>query len=166
LQELSDKLIEYRLELLIHLDIQIGQTIGMDVFAHNDSDFVVLSQYRLLLSELGGYILGPSQTSAGTKRLSNLLRSKKWGSKVIVDYLCLQAEYRLCKLKELGEDRLVVWDESELEKPESMAIVGLLPVHSSKADRLKRIKPRYYNPRLFDHCAWDTLDKYLVDGSF
>jgi len=133
------------LELLIHLDIQIRQTVGMDVFMNNDSDFVVSLQPVWGVVELGSYILSPSQASAGTKRLSNLLRSKKWGSEMIVNYLCLQTEHRLCELKELGEDRLVIWDESELEKPESMAIAGLSPVHSSKADRLKRIKPRYYN---------------------
>jgi len=63
-----------------------------------------------------------------------------------MDYPCLQVEYRLCELKELGEDELTVYDESKLEKPESMAITGLSLVHSSKADRLKRIKLRYYNP--------------------
>ena len=33
-----------------------------------------------------------------------------------------------------------------LEKPESIALEGLGPVRSSKAARLKRIKPGYYNP--------------------
>ena len=33
-----------------------------------------------------------------------------------------------------------------LEKPESSALEGLGPVRSSKAARLKRIKPGYYNP--------------------
>jgi len=32
----------------------------------------------LLLSELGGYLCGHSKAPAGTKRISNLLRSKKW----------------------------------------------------------------------------------------
>jgi len=41
----------------------------------------------LLLSELGGYICGPSHAPAGTKRISNLLRSKKWTSKLIDDFL-------------------------------------------------------------------------------
>ncbi len=33
----------------------------------------------LLLSELGGYLLSPAQAQAGTKRISNLLRSRRWG---------------------------------------------------------------------------------------
>ena len=41
---------------------------------------------------------------------------------------------------------LAIWDESVLEKPESIALEGLCPVRSSKAARLKRIKPGYYNP--------------------
>ena len=32
----------------------------------------------LLLSELGAYMLTPDRAPAGTKRLSNLLRSPKW----------------------------------------------------------------------------------------
>jgi hypothetical protein len=32
----------------------------------------------LLLSELGAFITSPAQAPAGTKRLSNLLRSEKW----------------------------------------------------------------------------------------
>ena len=35
-------------------------------------------QYGLLLSELGAFLLSPDRAPAGTKRLSNLLRSKKW----------------------------------------------------------------------------------------
>jgi hypothetical protein len=42
----------------------------------------IIVQFRqstqgLLLSELGGYLLSPDRGSAGTKRLSNLLRSQK-----------------------------------------------------------------------------------------
>src|SRR4051794_21481900 len=37
----------------------------------------------LLLSELGGYLLSPEHAPAGTKRLSNLLRSKNWTHKRI-----------------------------------------------------------------------------------
>jgi len=45
-----------------------------------------------------------------------------------------------------GKTALVIWDESVIEKPESIALEGLGPVRSSKAARLKRIKPGYYNP--------------------
>jgi hypothetical protein len=40
------------------------------------------SSHGLLLSELGSYITSPSQAPAGTKRLSNLLRSAQWASTV------------------------------------------------------------------------------------
>jgi hypothetical protein len=32
----------------------------------------------LLLSELGGYLLGPDQAPAGTKRISNLVHAADW----------------------------------------------------------------------------------------
>ena len=35
------------------------------------------STQGLLLSELGGYLLAPAHAPAGTKRISNLLRSKR-----------------------------------------------------------------------------------------
>src|SRR5687768_12662599 len=37
-------------------------------------------QYGLLLAELGAFLLSPDRAPAGTKRLSNLLRSPKWQS--------------------------------------------------------------------------------------
>ena len=40
----------------------------------------------LLLSELGGYICGFAHAPAGTKRISNLLRSKKWLASLIHDH--------------------------------------------------------------------------------
>ncbi len=49
-------------------------------------------------------------------------------------------------LEEAGEEALVIWDESVLEKPESIAAEGLCAVRSTKAARLKRIKPGYFNP--------------------
>lgn len=104
------------------------------------------SQYGLLLSELGGYILSPAQAPAGTKRLSNLLRSKKWTYRIIERFLWRRADRRVTQLLDEGETALVVWDESVWEKPESVASEGLCAVRSSKAQRLKRIKPGFYNP--------------------
>jgi hypothetical protein len=34
--------------------------------------------HGLLLSELGGYLLGSEQCQAGTKRISNLVHSQRW----------------------------------------------------------------------------------------
>lgn len=100
----------------------------------------------LLLSELGGYLLGPERCQAGTKRLSNLLHSKKWKAKRIVKFLWRQGNRRVSQLQAAGERPLVLWDESILEKPESLAAERLCAVRSSKAVRLKRIKPGYFNP--------------------
>ncbi|NEU69987.1 hypothetical protein GK091_24110 [Spirosoma agri] len=40
----------------------------------------------------------------------------------------------------------MLWDESVVEKPESIRSEGLCAVRSSKAKRLKRIKPGFFNP--------------------
>jgi hypothetical protein len=44
------------------------------------------------------------------------------------------------------EEVYVIWDESVIEKPESLKAERLCAVRSVKARRLKRIKPGYYNP--------------------
>ena len=104
------------------------------------------SRSGLLLSELGAHILSPSQAPAGTKRLSNLLRSPKWSHTLLERFLWHRAEEWLSQLEYAGEPALAIWDESVLEKPESISLEGLCPVRSSKAARLKRIKPGYYHP--------------------
>ena len=104
------------------------------------------SRSGLLLSELGSHILSPAQAPAGTKRLSNLLRSPKWCHTLLERFLWQRADQELTRLEERSELALAIWDESVLEKPESIALEGLCPVRSSKAARLKRIKPGYYNP--------------------
>jgi len=111
----------------------------------------VIIQFRnqahgLLLSELGGYLLSPDQAPAGTKRLSNLLRCTKWHYTLIERFLWVRARERVEQLAQQGEDVLALWDESVLEKSESIEVEGLCAVRSSKAARLKRIKPGYFNP--------------------
>jgi hypothetical protein len=100
--------------------------------------------HGLLLSELGGYLLAPEHAPAGTKRLSNLLRSPKWSARLIADWLWQQADQRLAALEATGEDALAVWDESVLAKPERLALEGLCAVRSSKAHRLTHIKPGFF----------------------
>jgi hypothetical protein len=104
------------------------------------------STHGLLLSELGAYITSPAHAPAGTKRLSNLLRSTKWGYELIAQFLWNQAKQRMAALKDSGQEGLLVWDDSILEKAESIALEGLCAVRSSVAARLKRIKPGYFNP--------------------
>jgi hypothetical protein len=102
--------------------------------------------HGLLLSELGGYLLSPEHAPAGTKRLSNLLRCNKWTSDAIDDFLWQQAKERQTVLVQAGKPVLMLWDESVLEKPESLKAEGLCPVRSAKSARLKRIKPGFYTP--------------------
>lgn len=110
---------------------------------------IVMHRHRnhgLLLSELGGYLLEPGHCQAGTKRISNLLHSQRWEATLIEEYLWQQGSQKVNELWGAGERPLVIWDESVLEKPESLQAEGLCAVRSSKAGRLKRIKPGYYNP--------------------
>ena len=110
---------------------------------------IILHRHRnhgLLLSELGGYLLGAEQCRAGTKRISNLIHTKKWNAGVIEDFFWKHATQRVEELWEQEERPLVIWDESVLEKPESLQAEGLCAVRSSKALRLKRIKPGFFNP--------------------
>lgn len=103
-------------------------------------------QQGLLLSELGGYLLSPAQAPAGAKRIHNLLHSPKWDAELLEEHFWVQAEQRVAELRRQGEYPLVIWDESVIEKPESLHLEGLCPVRSMKAQRLKRIKPGYFNP--------------------
>jgi len=98
----------------------------------------------LYLSELGSYLLSAFQAPAGTKRISNLLRSPKWREQNIINYLALQAQLYCQEL--VSEQPLLSWDESVQEKAESLKTEGLGPVRSVKAKRLLRIKPGYYTP--------------------
>jgi hypothetical protein len=104
------------------------------------------SRSGLLLSELGAHVLSPSKAPAGTKRLSNLLRSPRWSHTLLDRFFWHLAGQALDQLEDTGDTALAIWDESVLEKPESIALEGLCAVRSSKAARLKRIKPGYYNP--------------------
>jgi Transposase DDE domain len=96
----------------------------------------------LLLSELGSYMDGyrglSATATAGTKRISNLLRSIKWSILQIDRYLLEEAEKEVKTLKEQGKRILCIWDGSVIEKPESSKLEGLCPVVSSKAKRLNR----------------------------
>lgn len=102
--------------------------------------------HGLLLSELGGVLLGGDHAPAGTKRLSNLLRSSKWASSLLETFLWRLAEARRQQLTDAKEEALVLWDESVIEKNESRKLDGLCPVRSSKAKRCLSVKPGFYRP--------------------
>jgi hypothetical protein len=146
-QHLSDQLEGFLSPLLRRLDAQIDKRL-VRTFLLTLQAILMLrhTRYGLLLSELGAYILCANQAPAGTKRLSNLLRSPKWTYSLVEGFLWQQAHRHLNTLVAEDKTALVIWDESVIEKPESIALEGLGPVRSSKAARLKRIKPGYFNP--------------------
>jgi hypothetical protein len=110
---------------------------------------IIMHRHRnngLLLSELGSYLLGAERSRAGTKRISNLVHSEKWGPELIEAYFWQVGTQQVEELWAQGQRPLVIWDESVLEKPESLQAEGLCAVRSTKAARLKRIKPGFFNP--------------------
>jgi Transposase DDE domain len=110
---------------------------------------ILMQRHRnngLLLSELGEHLLGGERGPAGVKRIASLLHSVKWHSRWILNYLWRRANEKIRELVELKEEVYAIWDESVLEKPESLQAEGLCAVRSTKAARLKRIKPGYFNP--------------------
>jgi len=146
-QQLARQLTTFLAPLLhlldVHLDVRLVRTVHAAVAA------ILMWRHRnhgLLLSELGSYLLGPTHAPAGTKRLSNLLRSPNWTATLISDWLWLQATTRISALHATQHAALVIWDESVLEKPESQHSDGLCAVRSSKAHRLRRIRPGFFNP--------------------
>jgi len=146
-QHLHEKLETFVNDLLIELDQRLDKRLVRTLLLTLQAIIKFRhSQNGLLLSELGGYILSPAQAPAGTKRLSNLLRSKRWTYRVIAHFLWRQADAHVSQLEQAQQTAIVAWDESVWEKPESLGSEGLSAVRSSKAQRLKRIKPGYYNP--------------------
>jgi hypothetical protein len=137
----------FLLPLLVVLDAQLDARLVRTVVG-TVSALICWRQraHGLLLSELGAYLLGPAQAPAGTKRLSNLLRSPKWQAALIARFLWGQADAQLAALEGAGQEAYVAWDESVLEKPESRVAEGLCPVRSSKAGRLMARKPGYNRP--------------------
>jgi hypothetical protein len=110
---------------------------------------IVMHRHRnhgLLLSELGGYLMGEERAPAGTKRISNLMRSEGWGQSEVDAYLWEQGDQAVEQRMSPQDDVYVIWDESVLEKPESLKAERLCAVRSSKSRRLMRIKPGYFNP--------------------
>ncbi len=146
-QRLYRQLVQFLAPLLQTLDQRLDVRLVRTFLA----TLVAIIQWRnrphgLLLSELGAYLLTPTQAPAGTKRLSNLLRSSKWTTALLSDWLWQQADTRVQTLLAAGEKPLLLWDGSVLEKPESIKSEGLCAVRSSKARRLKRIRPGFFNP--------------------
>lgn len=146
-EEMRQDLVAFLRPLLDQLDAKIDRRLVRTFVRTIDAILCFRNRpHGLLLSELGGYLLTPEHAAAGTKRLSNLLRSAKWSSTLSETFLWRRATRQLEDLEQQGKDVLVLWDESVLEKPESIANPDLGSVRSSKAHRLSRIKPGFYHP--------------------
>ena len=120
------------------------QNLFLSMLLHRDRHM------GLLLSELGGFILGHDRAPAGTKRISNLLRSKKWCHSLIDDYLFSKGKRRIAEMYNSGTRPLLLWDDSVVEKPESWLSEGLCSVPSSKSSRLTQLRKGFYRstPRI------------------
>lgn len=146
-QDLQDELFRFLKPLLNRLNKGIDRRLVSTFFGLVIA--ILVHRHRnngLLLSELGAHLLGPERCRAGTKRISNLLHCGQWKAKIIERFLWQRGTQRVKELQTSGEEALVLWDESVIEKPESLAAERLCPVKSSKARRLKRIKPGFFNP--------------------
>lgn len=145
---------QYLLPFLQKLDEQIDKRLVRTFY----DVFMVVLTFRnrsmgLLLSELGGYLCGFAHAPAGTKRISNLLRSKKWFSDLIDTELFNNCKERINSMKPSGKRPLMIWDDSQIEKPESWFSQGLCSVVSSKGKRLTKIKKGFYKPPVHRICV-------------
>jgi hypothetical protein len=75
-----------------------------------------------------------------------LIRHRKWQASDIDSFVWQRADAQLQQWEQLGEEGLVIWDGTVLEKPESLAAEGLCAVRSSKAKHLTHVKKGYYHP--------------------
>jgi len=137
----------YLSKLQKELSKLIDQRLGRTFF----DLFIAILAFRnrpmgLILSELGGYLTGFCSAPAGTKRISNLLRCKKWTHELIDDFFFNRGKQRINNLVSQGRRALLLWDDSRIEKPESWFIQGLCSVYSSKGQRLTKIKRGFYRP--------------------
>ncbi|MFC5411256.1 hypothetical protein ACFPMF_18185 [Larkinella bovis] len=98
------------------------------------------------MSELGGKLLGEQHAPAATKRISNLLRSKAWSHTLIEAFLLEKAQNVAQQLQDQPQVGVLIWDESVIEKSESIRSEGVYAVRSSKAKRLKGSRPGFFNP--------------------
>lgn len=99
----------------------------------------------LVLSQLGSLLDGLGR-GGGTKRLSTLIHHQNWKAQQIEEFLLRRADEQLSQWEDEGQDAMLIWDGTVLEKPESLAAEGLCAVRSSKAKRLTHVKKGYYHP--------------------
>jgi apolipoprotein N-acyltransferase len=155
-QQVAEQLAGFVQPLLERLDRQMDKRLVRTFLATLQAIITFRhSQYGLLLSELGAYVVSPAQAPAGTKRVSNLLRSRKWKAEVIEDFLWEEADAQLAAHRDEEKPPLVVWDESVVEKAETLASEDLGSVRSRRVALLKRTRPGFFfNPPGDDLCSF------------
>jgi len=128
-QGMGAQLAHFLLPLLVQLDGLLDKRL-VRTFLQTIEVIITFRDraHGLLLSELGAYLETPDKAPAGTKRLSNLLHSTKWGAWIIAQFLWQRATQQLEQWRQAGEEGLVIWDESVWEKPESSQLEGLCAV--------------------------------------
>jgi hypothetical protein len=146
-QGLTRHLAHYLYPLLVQLDRQLDKRL-VRTFAHLICVILTIRSRinGLVLTELAEQMGPASQAPAAVKRLSRLLHSPKWSGQLLAEYLWERAEQQVQQWEQHQAEVLVIWDSSVLEKPESTHNADYCAVRSSKAARLTRIKPGYYNP--------------------
>src|SRR5262247_2940975 len=97
--QVRQQLLSFLAPLLRTLDQQLDRRLVV-TFVETLQAFLVWRHRNLglLLSELGSYLAAPGHAPAGTKRLSNLLRSKNWQASLLADYLWEQAGQHVASL--------------------------------------------------------------------
>lgn len=142
---LTESLLEFVRPLLITLDEHLDKRLVRTFFGLLSTILVFRERgFGLILSELGGYLLGFNRAPAGTKRISNLLRSSKWSHELVENHLLDHSGELITQAHQASQDAVMLWDDSVLEKTESIRIEGLCPVRSSKGHRITRPKDGYF----------------------
>jgi len=109
------------------------------------------SEARLAFERVRGLAYGSDSCTSGHQ--THLLRSKKWEASDIADGLLEKSKTRYEQIRQASKLPLLIWDESSIEKPESIAVEGLCSVASSKGKRLTRINPGFYKPPTDQICV-------------
>lgn len=144
--DIETRLLTYLQPLLQQLDQRLDRRLVVTFLGLAIA--LILHRHRnegSWLSELGSSLV-PTNAEAGRKRIQKLLYSSKWDCAMLAEHFWEQADQRIAEGTQAGEVRLAIWDESVLEKPEALQMERLSPVRSTRAVRLKRIKPGYFNP--------------------
>jgi hypothetical protein len=144
-QAYQTRLKEYVQPLVVQLDDLLDKRLVATFVGLLDSIIRLRHQkHGLLLTELGAKLLSPDKAPAGTKRISNLIRSENWQHQLLEEFLFQKAFTQLQDWLKEKKRVFALWDDSVIEKHETMQSKDLCSVRSSKAKRLTRIRPGYY----------------------